>query len=611
MIKHLSDAMIERLAEQRESRPPVLQAEAEAEAEAEDRRPHRVTSTPLVEVLRPAASAVGDEHITEPARIADLLAALVRERAPAWLRLPSEARVPVSVVGLDERGVVVTGGRDILPSPLRFEWLGHNSLFRGSAEPRLQEGGTLLVPAPGAIDRVQNRSFRRVLLSTQILVRWRRPADGASGLLAVRDLSCEGLSAWCGGDAGPQVQPGDACTLSVVSGVATAIELSALVRNFGQPLAGGSRFVGFQVRPLAAQDGAGWLALVERHLHPRVRVEGEDLEAVWSLYQDAGYLALSGKRPTDFFDIKASFLGATSRALKAPEVALQAVWPERGPPLATLSAVRLYENSWLGFHMAKKSGTAPDGTPGRLVLREIHLSVYERIQRDAGARWIIGHTQVKPVWSRLCHHEITRRFVEAGDAAVWRFRAIEVRRAPAVPERPRGCSVGLASRAETALVLTALARRLPEPMVEALDLVPRRFDLQSVRRRWWTAGLQRDRGLLVARRGEEIIAALLMELSDEGLHVFRLLDHALPISLAPGGRAFFPALLAAAHEWYFARGREAWACFADAGINLELGPEMYDLGEADMCILSTSRMPEFFEHLQRINASHRESDPVS
>ena len=289
-------------------------------------------------------------------------------------------------------------------------------------------------------------------------------------------------------------------------------------------------------------------------------------------------------------------------------MALQAVWPEEGRPVATLSAVRLYENAWLGFHMAKKSGSAPDGTPGRLVLREIHLSVYERIQRDPGARWIIGHTQVRPVWSRLCHHDITARFVEAGDAAIWRFRAIEVRTPPPVPPRPGGWNVGLATRAETATVLAALARRLPEPMVEALDLVPRRFDIQSVRRRWWTAGLQRDRGLLVARRGEEIVAALLMELSDEGLHVFRLLDHALPISLAAGGRACFPALLAAAHEWYFARGREAWACFSDTGCEIELGPGMYDLGEADMCILSTGRMPEFFEHLHRITASRRECE---
>ena len=543
-------------------------------------------------------------------RINKLIASLVREQAPAWLRLDSDLRVPLHHLRSDEGGLVLDGITRELPASLTLEWTGYNSLFSARAEPRTDEHGTLRLTAPGGIDRVQHRAFRRVLLSSQMVVRCRL-ASGASGapeqLLALRDVSCEGLSAWLVAEAGAPAAPGQGCLLTVVRPDAPAIELCGEARSLGGAI-GGAPFIGFRVRPASSQDGVAWLRFLERQQHPRVGTGPEGLLDVWPLYESAGYFSLSGKRPADFVERRAMFIEVTRRALEAPSVGMQAIWPQSGPPVATLSALRYYESAWLGFQMAKRSGPAPDGTPGRLVLREIHLSIYERIQRDPGARWIIGHTQVRPVWSRLCHHDLTARYVESGDAAIWRFRAVEVKAPPVAAPLAPEVTVGVASGEETAAVLHAFARQHPPPFIEALDLVPRRFDLQEVRRRWWVGGLERDRALLVARRGGEVLAAIVLELADEGLHLFRLLDHALPITLLPGGEACLGALLVAAHAWYRKHGRRAWVCYLDARDEPCGGPGLRDLGEADMCILSTARLPEFFEHVHEITTPRGADD---
>lgn len=546
------------------------------------------------------------ERIVEPAEVRGLLLALVQERAPAWLRVEDGSCLPLSALALDGERLLCSG-----PSPRArqpsLEWSGFNSLLRAPGVAVAEQRGRLALDPPALVERVQQRAFRRVpLAGAGAVVRCRRLEEGAAfdqaggELLALRDLSCEGLSVWL--PPGPAtVSTGDLYSLVVTAPGQPPMVLLGEARALGAGRDGGAAFLGLRVRPRTASDGAAWLLWLEQQVHPRIRVGGECLPEVWTLYEGAGYFALSGKKPADFFDIRASFLDATRRALQIPDVALQAVWPEAGTPVATLSAVRMYESAWLGFHMAKPSGPAPDGTPGRRVLRDIHLSIYERIQRDPGARWIIGHTQVRPVWSRLCHHDLTARFVGAGDAAIWRFRAVEVRRAPPLPPPP-GVTVGAATVEERSRVLQILGRRHPEPFVEALDLVPRRFDISGVRRRWWSAGLQRDRGMLVARRGGAVGAALILELSDEGLHVFRLLDHALPVALEPDGARLFPALMAAADQWYRSRGREAWACFFDHTTPVAPAPGLIDLGEADMCVLSTDRLPEFLEHLVAITA---------
>ncbi len=429
----------------------------------------------------------------------------------------------------------------------------------------------------------------------------------------LRDFSFEGLSIRLSPETPAPVTIGDVCSVIVESPSGPRIELQGEVRATPRGTRAEPPFVGLRIRPASHRHGVAWLDFIEQLQHPRVRTGSTRIDDVWALYERAGYFGLSGKRPADFEDRRAQYVESTIRALESPSVGLQAVWPEEGTPEATLAALRLYETAWLGFHMAKCGGPAKDGTPGRRVLRDIHFTIYERIERDPAARWIVGYTQVHKVWSRLCHHDVTARFARTPDATVWRFRAIEINAPPRSPALQPSTSVGLATATERDWVLAELAKRQPEPFLEALDLVPSRFDLREVRRRFWIAGLERERALFVARHEGMVVAAIVAELADEGLHLFRLLDHAIPFSLTPRGSAFFPHLFAAVHEFYASRRRSGWVLFLDAGAPaalFETLADFADLGEADMCILSTRRMPDFFEHLLAITAPRAISTPV-
>lgn len=363
--------------------------------------------------------------------------------------------------------------------------------------------------------------------------------------------------------------------------------------------------LGLRVDPRSAGLNATWLGMLVRQLYPTTAVGGRWAAATWRLYQRAGYFRLSNKSDADFTSLREDFLRVSRRIDAAPELAVQAVWPsDDGEVVAALSLLRLYSGTWFGYQMAKVSGEAPDGTPGRAVLRDLHIRAYEHVQRDPQARWLIGYAQAKQVWSRLVHYDLPRRYERTGLAAIVRFRALELGSDDPVATRCDDLEIAEASATEHAKFFRRVAADRPAAYVEALNLVPARFDLRRHLAQRQSAGLSAERTLIAARRGGRLVAVAVLESSAEGLHLFRLLDCVRLFCVTDDGRSTFPALLDAARAWYRARNKARFVCLLEdeSALPPAARANMIDMGPADMTILSADLLPELLEHLCEVTA---------
>lgn len=489
---------------------------------------------------------------------------------------------------IDKAGASAVGE----PGRVTAEVTGLECVYRMSLDDRVIDEDLLITSHPRAITRFRHRWMRRVepsgLEASFVIGR-----DRHRGV--VRDISYEGLSI----EFSPSVamlHPGTRiASLQVGDSV-----VEAVVRRISPTPSG--CVCGVEV----ITPSTSFIDLADEHLHPDTCMGSEWTEHLWQLYETCGYFHLSGKEPAAFQRNKSAFVQVARQLDAAPEVGFHVVWPLREPAAATaaLSALKIYDRAWLGLHMAKIKGDI-EGVSGRKILRDIHLHAYERIQLDPNAAWIIGYSQVKPVWSNLVHYNLPMRQAPAGEADIVRFRALELDATNGPkPSVPREIDIGMANKRESQLVAFELTRLRSSIYCDALDLVPERISLGQIRTVWERVGLQRDRAILVARKNDELIAAAVLELAEEGTHLFGLLDLVRLYAFKPEGESVFPALLGTAKSWFKKQGRTRFVCLLEEGTPLpdECIARATDLGEAHMTILAAHRIPELLEEVYQVTA---------
>jgi hypothetical protein len=136
--------------------------------------------------------------------------------------------------------------------------------------------------------------------------------------------------------------------------------------------------------------------------------------------------------------------------------------------------------------------------------------------------------------------------------------------------------------------------------VDALDFSRERLELHEVAETWRTAGLERERHILVARRDGVALAALVLELGPPGTNLFRLLDAARLFPLAPEGREASVALLDEARRWYARRGRTTFVFLReDEDDSYAAAARLHDEpgSKPFLWLLSARMLPEFLEHI--------------
>src|SRR5262249_38467098 len=261
------------------------------------------------------------------------------------------------------------------------------------------------------------------------------------------------------------------------------------VRRWQEPVADGM-LAGYRVRPAAA-DATRWRAVVADELHPSTSTARTAAAEVWSLYEESGYMRLSGKQPGEFGSVAEAVDHARARLGDVADLGCQVVWETPGGlPFATLHLQQTYAHTWMSFQLAKRRGGAADGTPGRAVLRELHLRAYEHATVDPQLRWFVGYVQDSCSWSGMGHHGVPAGHPLGGEAAGGLLHAYE----SATARRVAGGGRAVKAPAGSAIVNDALRRIAnvrPRAYVEALDLTSDRFDLSAVAARWEPAGLWR------------------------------------------------------------------------------------------------------------------------
>jgi hypothetical protein len=539
------------------------------------------------------------ERIDDPERVADLITSLVRYEATGIITNDRhKTRVKAAACAQSMRVVTWELDDALVVAPAFVEIVGFNSVFHVPVAVGFQSGSRLVTPYPDFIYVGRRRWLRRARASSDLdaalVLESGRRIDAA-----VRDLSYDGLAISV---AGVDLPPGAPVDLEVDDGRGPA-RLRCDVRTLVPQL--GDQAVVLGLRVVAATPKPRWIDIVNAQLHPRTEIGSRMCDEVWALYQRCGYFELSGKHPEEFVRLKRAFASVSRQLDRAPHLGAQVSWPtrDRSSVVATASALKVYSGTWLGLQMAKDSGDSPDGVSGRRILRELNNRIMEHWQLDPEFRWFCTYIQSKKVWTRFVFHDGMQRFKSGGEAAFVRFRALEM-------------SVGARFGGDDALVIDGpsdgekdalsdyvlLSR--PRAYVEAFDLTRERLDLADNRRAWRGSRLERDRVILVARRRGRAVAAAVLELAADGLHLFGLLDLVRLYPLAPDGASAFDGLLDAAAAWFAARDKERFCVFVedDVALRPETVAQARDLGEADMCILAARRVPDLLELIHELTA---------
>jgi hypothetical protein len=542
------------------------------------------------------------ECITQPERLRSVIRALVLNQSEGRLLAAGVPRAKVRAAAVTDNPAGI--GWQIegpwTEPPFACEVVGYNSVFQLSAREAVRSDGLVITPEPTEIVQLRHRRFRRATVPGGWAISIPSIMAGDRRFSA-RDVSYQGIA--CCTDAAFEETIGSgrpSLSLELLVREQDSLGLIGQVCHLTNDPLTGQTFCGLRITAKTRADEAKWKELIDPVLFPTTRDEEGWAEARWGLYEAAGYFQLSGKDPSWFLPLRGASTRTSKLLQSTPMLGYHVVWPiQESRVQATVSILKVYSGSWLGYQMAKIPGDAPGQVSSGRILRAIHVHAYEQAQRDPDLRWLIGYCQDKPIWSRLAHHDFTARHVSGDRACIVRFRALDVSCTRSNGIRPSGLEVGPATAEEQQALLCLLDRTRPRPYCEALDLVPDRIDLASVRSDWRKANLTRERETLVVRRHGEPVAFAVLEDAEEGLHVFRLLDLAHVYRFSEKYEDCLDALFDEARQWYIRRGKQQFVCFLeDELLSLEPPSGTFDMGLADMTIHSADLLPELLEHIQ-------------
>lgn len=531
----------------------------------------------------------GHERIECPAQIREILDLLMREQvAGALCAEQAERLVHIVEVRDDEFRLDREVGPGDLPIDVSFTHL--NTVYRMALQ-ELRSGDVTVWETPASIERIARRRSRRVAapvgLEASLFC-----AEGAAPahIAQVVDLSRDGVSLQLAVSSHPEELAAlERLTLSKQQRNCGDFHIE--IRSSRLAADGLSLIVGAAIEPHTPQDALCLERLLESLLYPSTLGQARD---VWEVFERSGYLQLSGKGPRDFAGLRAPFLRVAHAFESAPNVGLLAHWPASGPVRATVSLLRMYQGSWLLCQVSKQK-TREEAAEGRLGLREMYLRIYERAQHNADTRWLIVYVQDEaPRWSRELHVELPRRYLGTGEGCLLAFRALEADVLPSsegLPEPKFRVARATADVAQRAM--RDLMRVRPAQYLDAFDLTEARFDLSEAGACWASAGLERERAIFVAYRGDVRCAVAVVEVAEEGAHLYGLLDCLRMYPLRPGGEWAFMSLLQAAHGWFASRGRRSFTYLEEFPRTLPLAELGFrDLGGATLSLLSVDRVPE-------------------
>lgn len=537
------------------------------------------------------------ERLTSPAVVRSVMRALLVNDTQATI-VGEGADWRLRPLRFDEQSITWTvlerGGAPC--SPLIVEVSGYSASYELPVLMIEDRGQRLRTTLPRVIDRVRRRRMPRVATKGELTVSFEHPIYRQCVHRPIVNVSEEGI----GVDSAFEQDllcPGLELTrVDVRRNGETLVSFAASVRTVNVT----QNKVGLRVHPAGATTSREWGRIVRELLHERTRSSGYSADALWDLYQSAGYLSLAGKNPDDFAALKASFDVATKRLANAPEVGHHFVWPSErkdagGSLDAAVTNVFAFSTAYFGYQMAKRPGKIVGGAVGKQMLRDIHWHSLEEALSNPSCEWCIICVQATTRFSNLLFVDFPARFRDPKREAVVPFRPYQITcNAPADPAR---VLEALATPDELAMLCNVVQATRPAPYWQCQDLTLERIDLAEPRARWAQAGLERDRAVLVLREAGMAKAAMVLDLGHPGLHLFGFFDVAHFFSLDGTGERLLEPMLEMAKAWYAQRGRRSFMYFHEGSHELAAAPDRTDLGAASYCIISVHLIPDLLDYL--------------
>lgn len=474
-------------------------------------------------------------------------------------------------------------------SPLSVEAAGYSASY-GMPVLVVDEGETFVrTTIPRSVERVRRRRMPRVATRGELVARFEHPTFGYVVECPIVDVSNDGIGLEIDGD--ELLCPG--IRLPDVAIIQHGRELLSIAVEVKQVRVQRGT-AGLALRADEPLRTRAWSRLVRELLHERTRSWDYNAEELWELYEDAGYLNLSGKNPADFAELKAAFADATHRLSLAPEVGYHVLWPSERGVDAAVTNVLVYSRAHLGYQMAKRPGKTVGGAVGKEMLRDIHWHTLEEALASSQSDWWIGYVQASTRFSNLLFVEFQARFRDAARECVIPFRPYQVDCTDVAAALDADA---FATPDEIETLCMHIRATRPMPYWKSQDLTPEHMSLRDLKATWDRVGLQRERAVLAIREGGELKAAIVADLGHPGLHVYGLLDITRFYAVADDGERYLDRLLEMAKRWYAAHGRTNFKHFHEGAAPLPGADDRVDMGPASICIISMELIPDLLDYL--------------
>jgi hypothetical protein len=551
------------------------------------------------------------ETIVDSRRIGCIFRALTRAGAVGHVIASGEA---VALVAPERATPGTTRARHTLhwayggPSPsasVTVEMGGPLSLYRFSLEGAEVASGLLTTPIPTVVLRVQSRRELRVRAPAGVLLRCGAESPGGH---EVHDVSWSGI-AFAVEATDPFARPGAIGDAVVEWQGRLRVSGRIHVRHVSERADGKGLIAGARFSFASSEDAEHWTEEVDALALPVARSGGTWTHDLWELFETSGYFALSHKSPADFARLREAFAASSKKLGRAPHLGTQIVWPSARGVEASASVVALNRDAMFLYHLARRSGAPPAGLTGRALVYAVHARALWWIRAHEQARWLVVWVQDVARFSKRAHLDFIERNADGASASVVKTRILEVPTHPLTSEarripRVRGGAdedeggtpwTTRDGQASDMPILAQGARRaFPPSFVAAHGL-----DTPSDRafENWGAAGLRRGREIVIAEREGEIAAAAMLEWTEDGIHLFGLLDVVRIIPLGPAAAEAVPELLAHARHRYAQWGKSVFVFACDPDLPQEQWPEgSHDLGLSHCTVMSTELIPELAEH---------------
>ncbi len=568
-------------------------------------------------VLAPPQTTIARSFdIQEPAQLRRHVAALCAYRASGQLLPAYGSPWPVRLAGLDSGPLPLRLELDgPAPEPLfQVAVEGYAAVFRFLVERAEVRDGALYAALPDRLAQVRRRWRRRARAPEGLTLCYRHPAWPREEVVRpLRDVSTVGLGMWVVPEF-DLLEPGVALDdVAVLYSGEVVCEGKAVVRDVRELPATrserGDAICGLSFLPRSAGDDARWVNLVHHLLNPTTRSGAVWSLQSWRVYNDSGYFHLSGKQPMQFESLRASFRQVSRGLDAAPWLGCQAVWPSDRGVEATFTFVKVYSDTWFGYQLAKSPDRPDPGvTAPRRVLRELYFRVFEHMQHDRGLRWIAGYLEGSVPWNEVAQFAWARRFQDGEEACLVDFRLLEGVCADLFEEREGDVEVVHGTDADVEALLAHLQETRSRAWRQLLDLDTEDNKFDDIRHLWQSAGLRRDRRIIVARRSGRRVAMAAVETGETGASLFSLLDNVRLFDLAEdSGADAHAALLAAAARGFRTLGKERFVVYEEQRpLEAMLALGLRDLGHGKLWAISRQLLPDFLEHVATLLAPRPE-----